>query len=82
MAKESNWRWNVFELGLNPLLVRLAARINSGVYTGYYATTIDNGNNQVIAWLPSIFGDVNGTTIVTGFPRNGPFPYGVPVDPD
>jgi len=82
LAKESNWRWNVFELGLAPHLVQLAARINAGIYTGFYVVNTPNGIGTVSAWLPASSGDVNGFTTNTGRPMVGPFPYGFSVDPD
>jgi len=79
---ESNWRWNVWDLGLVYTDVTLAARLVGVLPTTYLTNErLGGGHNYVQQTVgPGTYWSVAGTLAdAAGFTH---FPYGHAVDPD
>lgn len=79
---ESNWRFNVWELGFSGSTIRLAARLR-GYPFPIWVTLIEPDVNT--RWQGFILGfdpTFGWQSVLSNLDPVGPFPFGYDVDPD
>lgn len=79
---ESNWRWNVPDLGFSGGPWRLIARLDTPISGFTYALQGYEGQTVAVVGNPRILADELHMEFLILGETHLPFPYGLAVEPD